>query len=329
MGWFARGAGNGMISVANQMYKESNAQLESDLMMQRQQMLEEFKLKNMDREQAIKNAPYDRANAAIKTAQGKEVPVDPEEVTSLQGDESAARRGQGGLVGAYQGDTKNIVTDISRIKDDDTKRQAADALEQQLQDAKSRNAGMVEGKTRKLSEDEVMQEARKSLLGDIQAGKALKEGEREKYTKIGKDDTLLDAKGNVVYKNNAGEEQLRAKLENRIELMQLKEDFRREIGVKGSELPSDAKMVNYLVEKGIFPNERAAYDHVKQGKDKDDVAIQASLFSALSKENIGGDPKALWKQAGEMVAGSRGAERGAGQQAPTEQSGSKPWQRKW
>lgn len=43
MGWFARGAGNGMISVANQMYKESNAQLESDLMVQRQQMLEEMK----------------------------------------------------------------------------------------------------------------------------------------------------------------------------------------------------------------------------------------------------------------------------------------------
>lgn len=83
--WLARGVGNGMISVANQMYKESNAQLDSDLQMQRAQMIEEMKQKMGDkartdmvsrREEAKSNivneavnSKYSGSDAAVSDAQ--------------------------------------------------------------------------------------------------------------------------------------------------------------------------------------------------------------------------------------------------------------------
>lgn len=43
MGWFARGMGNGLISVADEMYKENARQQESDLMVERARMIDEIK----------------------------------------------------------------------------------------------------------------------------------------------------------------------------------------------------------------------------------------------------------------------------------------------
>lgn len=230
--WLATGIGNGLIDQANFLEKQALQENESRLMMERAAMLEEFKQRNMDREQAIKDAPYNRANAAIRAAQAKEVPVAAEDVRSLSGDESAGR--EGGLHGAYQGDVQNIVKDISKIKNDDEKRQAAEALELQLQDAKAKNEGMVAGKTRKLTDEEVMAEARRALIGDIQAGKALREGEREKFTRIGKDDTLIDGQGRVVYRNDAGTEQLQQRMENRLEIEKMRGELRAQLAASGA-----------------------------------------------------------------------------------------------
>lgn len=76
-------------------------------------------------------------------------------------------------------------------------------------------------------------------------------------------------------------------------------------GAKEGELPSDAKMSEWLVKQGVYPDVKTAFEHVKQGKAKDDVAIQASVFAKLIEDNSSVDKKAAWKEAGALVSGSR------------------------
>ena len=313
------GAGQAMEGVGKQMFASSLEQDRQNFLIEKQRMLmgdqEKMRIAGEDRAEFRKNAPFDRANNAIKSALGAEVAISPAEVTELNGNESQSRRGSGLLSGAFTGRPEDIVKSISSIKDDNEKAEAADALEQQLQDAKRNNIESVDGKTRKLSREEAMAVAERALDGDIQAQAALKASKADKYTKIGANDTLLDTTtGKVVYQNKQGEENLRQMFENKLEIEKAKAEFKAQLGIKGSEMPSDAKMAEWLVSNGVAPDMKSAYERVKQGKDKDDVSVQASIFSAISKGSIGEDPKQLWKQAGEMVKASRDGERGTPQQ---------------
>ena len=274
------------------------------------QAQEGMKIAAEDRAEERRLAPVNRANDAIKSAMSADVAVAPEEVKTLSGNESEFRKGNGLLAGAYQGDPNAIVKDISRIKSDDDKRMAADALEQQLQDAKAANEAAVSGKTRKPTREEAMAAAEQSLDGDLQAQGILKAARGDKYTKVGANETILDRNGRVVFQNKQGEENLKAMFENKLEIAKATAEFKAQLGAKSGEMPSDAKMAEWLVANGVAPDMKSAYERVKQGKDKDDLAIQATIFTALNKDGLAGNPAEVWKQAGTMVSSGRAAERG-------------------
>lgn len=81
-------------------------------------------------------------------------------------------------------------------------------------------------------------------------------------------------------------------------------------GSKSGDLPSDAKMSEWLVKQGVYPDTKTAFEHVKQGKDKDDVAIQASIFAKIKGDSPDADVKEAWTNAGNLVKQSRAQEQG-------------------
>lgn len=308
------GLGDAGMQIGGQMMQSALRQDYAELLAKERESLakaqEAAQIRREQREQDRKMAPINRANDAVKQALGVEVPMEAEDVTQLTGNESASRQGTGMLAGAYRGDPKQIVQDISRIKNDDEKRMAAEALESQLQDAKKANQDAVAGKTRRLSREDAMSLAERSLDGDIEAQAALKAARGDKYTKVGANETILDKNGRVVFQNKQGEENLKAMFENKLELVKATEKLKAELGAKTGEMPSDAKMAEWLVRNGVAPDMKSAYERVKQGRDKDDVAIQASIFSALKQGGAMESPDVLWNMAGKMVGGSRAAESG-------------------
>lgn len=309
------GLGQAGQQIGQQMMQHALREEELSWLEERQnrmaEMAETRKIAQEGREYDRKMAPINRANAAVKQAMSIDVPVEAQEVDQLTGDESTARQGQGMLSGSYRGDPKEIVKDIARIKSDDDKRIAAEALESQLQDAKKANQEAVAGKTRKLSREDAMTIAERSLDGDIEAQTLIKAARGDKYTKVGANETILDRNGRVVFQNKQGEENIKALFENKLELAKAMYEFKSQIGVKSGELPSDAKMAEWLVSNGVAPDIKSAYERVKQGKDKDDLSIQASIFAALRKESTGEDPNTLWDLAGKMVSNGRSGSNGA------------------
>ena len=308
------GLGQAGQQIGNTMMQHALKEEELSWIEQRQtrmaEMAEARKIAAEDRAEERRLAPVNRANDAIKSAMSADVAVAPEEVKTLSGNESEFRKGNGLLAGAYQGDPNAIVKDISRIKSDDDKRMAADALEQQLQDAKAANEAAVAGKTRKPTREEAMAAAEQSLDGDLQAQGILKAARGDKYTKVGANETILDRNGRVVFQNKQGEENLKAMFENKLEIAKATAEFKAQLGAKSGEMPSDAKMAEWLVANNVAPAMTSAYERVKQGQDKDDLAIQASIFTALNKDGMAGDPASVWRQAGTMVSSARAAERG-------------------
>lgn len=329
------GLGEAGVSVGKQMFADASRnelqQQQMEYLMRKQeqlQALEEGRQKRMLQfQEELKNAPVNRANEAIRQSMNSEVPLKARDVTELSGNESPDR---GGLRSDFRGNVNELVNRMfadpkTRIQNKDDRATVAEALNNQLLDARRAEEAKVEGQTRKVTPEEAMQNAKGLLASDLQALEVLKKVEPEKYMKIGKDDTILDPKtGRVIYHNTAGADQLEERLNNKLELAKLRNEVLGQSG--GGGLPSDAKMSEWLVAEGVYPDKKTAYEHVKQGKDKDDVALQASVYASLMKDNVGGDPKETWRQAGQMIAGSRAKERGAPEPA---QSSGKPWERKW
>lgn len=150
-----------------------------------------------------KLAPYKRLSGMLDQQAGVEVPVDAASVTRLSGAGTAAD-GKPLTQGGFQGDLNEVRAMIERMPDGPDKKAAQAQLVNQLAADTEAAKGLVSGKMRKRTADEVFDAAmNQAKTSDIEAYLAGLPAQKDKFTNVSPGATVLDSKGNVVFDGSA------------------------------------------------------------------------------------------------------------------------------
>lgn len=194
MSWFARGLGNGMISVANQMYKENAQERESNLALQRAQMMEEFRANLQDRRAStegtkenleLRAARTKLDSADIENRKVKDRAADMDIIegreTAQYGDGSFAVRGDDGVIRRVRKDGSLIdsavdkdLHAIGQTRDEflkSYKQQQKDSMSIKEQSEVDKNSAMIDHyKSAAKKDDAYADLLKKKANGEIASG---------------------------------------------------------------------------------------------------------------------------------------------------------------
>ncbi len=270
---FAGGAADAYVNI-------SSKQIEAQIAVDREAAMETVRAQ-------IKGAPLKRFGSAVSDSMNTRVPVTADRATSLTGDELAAQ----GTTGGFQGDIspvrKQLLNDPNISEED---RQAAlKQLDEQEASANRTAQDRVTGQTRPLSRQEAEHAAieRLSSSGDYEALQAGRGAMADKFTKIGRDDTLIDTTtGKPVFQNDTG----------------LKRDLaledRRDSRENERQDRSDARFAEALdARSGLTPIQRVKNKEIDGARNRiagmspEELRRRTSPTTATGRENPDYDPQ--------------------------------------
>lgn len=272
-------------------------QMRMDQQLQAEQRAADIKLDLNQRmsaaEEMMKNRAAERFSGIVRDQMGQQVPVAPQSVqqTGLTdasaGAEYQQADGSGTASTALHGDMSvrlklaqdTLASPNATLEQKQDAKDAIEAITAQTAKQAQVNAKGVEGKTRARTIDEASQaaldwalqnDAPAYMAGTGMLATAQKQDVAERTLKL-------------------REQQIAERLEaskSRTEMMgeiaRIRLDAAQAVGAKGGQLPSDAKMIEYLVQNGM--DRGTATDRVTgtgAGATKDPVAMATSLASSL------------------------------------------------
>lgn len=250
-------------------------------------------------EQAMKTRAAERFSTIAQQKAGEQVPVDPATVnetgiTHASGAQAVGMMDYGNGPEAASGISadpaalRQIVTKYQAVLTDPaaTPEQKADAqalLDQIGKQASAQsdiNTKAAKGKTRKRTAGESMKAALDdpAALADPEAFMA-GTGMLSAYNKLDDEDARLDVKKSQIAERLDAS---KSRTDMMGEIAKMRLEQAQAAGSKGGQLPSDAKMINYLVEQGEeYAHARDLVMGTGAGATKDPVSMAASLASGL------------------------------------------------
>lgn len=241
----------------DQMNQQAQLQAQNDasrsnLELQKQQSL-------LDYQNDLKNEPLDRYAELAKQKSDEQVPIEPAPFTGLNqtsADNSILADGNTPMQSGLQGNVAQINSlekkaqiTLSNPQATDEQKQNAqgilDQLKTQYEAQKQASLDDVQGQTRSRTPDEAIDAALTDLkISDPQAyAAAMASGVMpSKYTKVGENETLIDAKGNPVFTNTAGADAEARRYGQQLQLQQ--NQFDQQEKIKSMELKANTDKDN-------------------------------------------------------------------------------------